>query len=875
MAQMNETPMEGQHGLTKSRLMKRRKNKTVSPQLLSTELRYPEFASYCNPRTVELMCGFFGTFRKPMPIVLNFGLGDHPALHASLESTNGILDVRGIIEAFYHCDGLTQYQSHKKALKTMKRLRQRPAQDNVGHAREKAPAMDEGKDLTLDNLLWKAGVEHLQQRCPQHTYLLARLMPGVHAQAFSDRNHVKPRGQGIDTLMLEDAVNIDQATGLPKQDSQWALAPYKPAEMNYIGFCGIHGQAAHMVSAASHCLEEVDESGTAETLPVCVLKVVHPHPSSIKCAPTTAEHRPRSSEVAVTVHAIQSAQQADDGTKSIDAFLDPVRDNSIVVEAQTSSILWSLPFGLSPREWHTCMWSCEKQDVQFTLQQNIPGVDANMVNDICQRLISNGASPASSDIANSPPTLMIHHDDMNGLADIHCLKALAAVGLVTCSTESEHYSNWALTAAGLSACNPVVKLQVKHSLFKCLFTDCVSRPALEGMTTWELMEYMRDSGWSFEMLAKNKSRKKLKALVAGGPSTFYMRCGQAAMSKPKLIAHILVAKELCPGPLLPVEMCKYYKDVLDPQRISKRSNGMKALKDSSEATLALMDHKKVCAPRRRNFGLPRQRHVVKALEDGPLHDEDLGGESDGAEDEDGGTEDEDGVAKDADSDIETDAEVNVTENEDGDNGDDHEEEDGKVDAEVNDNDHEVGDNEDDHAVGDNEDDHEDAEGQVDGDNEDDHEVGSSSSSSNNSSSSSSSTSDSDGDSEAQKVTSRQGKKRSHVVRDGSFWWTENFYFTWVPSGQNKKARWQVKCHLSHGCTDDCRRTRTLPSIDDDVESAASQLFIRRLKHWCCATHPQVYGATLLGGTPPHTADAHRRCTKRFTEGVALRHTILG
>ena len=30
-----------------------------------------------------------------------------------------------------------------------------------------------------------------------------------------------------------------------------------------------------------------------------------------------------------------------------------------------------------------------------------------------------------------------------------------------------------------------------------------------------------------------------------------------------------------------------------------------------------------------------------------------------------------------------------------------------------------------------------------------------------------------------------------------------------------------------------------------------------MKHWCCATHPQVYGATLLGGTPPHTADAHK------------------
>ena len=92
------------------------------------------------------------------------------------------------------------------------------------------------------------------------------------------------------------------------------------------------------------------------------------------------------------------------------------------------------------------------------------------------------------------------------------------------------------------------------------------------------------------------------------------------MSKPKLVAHVLVAKDLCPGPLLPLEICKYYRDVLSTGGALEH-DGMKAVKANSEATLFFMDHKSNRRIRGKTAMLP--------LEDGPLHDEDPRSEPDG------------------------------------------------------------------------------------------------------------------------------------------------------------------------------------------------------------------------------------------------------
>lgn len=130
-------------------------------------------------------------------------------------------------------------------------------------------------------------------------------------------------------------------------------------------------------------------------------RVVHAKPSALKQTGRLPSQWPRSSDFAITAHALR---HVDRKSRTCTISLDP----SVLSQTAEPSLLWQPPIGLTQKEWHclVAQWDASG-DVAFDLPESLGNIDPQVVREACSRLVAAEAFPALTDIATVMPTLEI------------------------------------------------------------------------------------------------------------------------------------------------------------------------------------------------------------------------------------------------------------------------------------------------------------------------------------------------------------------------------------------------------------------------------------------------------------------------------------
>ena len=111
------------------------------------------------------------------------------------------------------------------------------------------------------------------------------------------------------------------------------------------------------------------------------------------------------------------------------------------------------------------------------------------------------------------------------------MKQLEDMGFATCHREYTDRSEWQLTESGLTELVPVVTLGEPRPLFSCA-RALESGKMMEEWTTFELVDHLVDSGWSFKNVLKGVRR----ALRWGGFAPVFETRVVSAHSLKRLVA---------------------------------------------------------------------------------------------------------------------------------------------------------------------------------------------------------------------------------------------------------------------------------------------------------------------------------------------------
>ena len=230
MAPLDEISMEAKHALGKIRVAKRHKKTRLTPQLFSTELRFPEFHSRSkDPTFNKTLVNHFTELkaRDPLTIVQRFGLQTNQYLHESMhmDERSG-LKQQDVALAMYHCDPKARFLAHKQQRKDFKRHREH--RRSTGHAgvadgieaNARSVAADEraaGRDVTnFQRVCWVHAVSHMRKDMAGRRDVLYScvLQPGVSLSTVHER-HDRYRHQQIfiDGEVIDAIVDADRHLG--------------------------------------------------------------------------------------------------------------------------------------------------------------------------------------------------------------------------------------------------------------------------------------------------------------------------------------------------------------------------------------------------------------------------------------------------------------------------------------------------------------------------------------------------------------------------------------------------------------------------------------------------------------------------------------
>ena len=405
--------MEGRHGLAKNRLAKRKKVQFVSPQLFSTELRYPEFSSrlrVAELKSWELTAAQdfkpFSTAGGMLNIVGQFGLNHHPHLHKVLETEDKIKQCH-VAAAFYHCAPEDVFRQHHEEQKALKAWRA-----DLGHRASAAPSpLAGGSITTIEQLSWKACVEQVQTRLRVGDWLMCRMEGGV--RFIGSEEQRVPHSAGMDDRLMDLFRGLPVTGGSTVGDTEAAAAAAVP-----------EGTAAEEAAPQEFVvLRHKRKAGPSlqslgQIRKMCCVRVLHTKPIRVKRGPTESLVRPpRSDQIAVSVHKVLSFDPTT-GLIGIDYTPAATRSGASAGSLDGCAFL-SLDVLVGHATRRDSMVLLERKGpAEFKAHIDVPGFDGKLVHRVANRLIDASAVPALRNIAETEQALALRSSVPDDQADI-------------------------------------------------------------------------------------------------------------------------------------------------------------------------------------------------------------------------------------------------------------------------------------------------------------------------------------------------------------------------------------------------------------------------------------------------------------------------
>ena len=570
LAQVNESPIEGRHGVANSRLRKRRKKITVSPVLFSTELRYPEFNRLLQDdghTAVALQA--FDECRTIPSIIDRFGLVNSPLLHHVCSKRN--LRFNDVAMVFFHCDSETMYKRHKEQ---KKRLEQRRHEAQKRH-KEKTPIeyalnLIDTEVKPYRRLLWKHAVDYgqtqLSKKDATGLFFSFKLHNGMNIETLQERRGLYSKVlEQVSVAASEQRSPVHEELdigaggdhgggGVDSVEAESRLVPVEPGALSIFE-----------VDCPSISFESKPLVKAVTALPIpgpkfAVARVVHARPRNIQ-RPLSEIQEPQSTQLAVTLHEVVGF---DMDAQSISVALDA----STLDDDCRSVILMQPAIGLGLIEFHKLALRWTRQSIQYCLSpEHVEGLDSNLVVELLDRFISSSAFDAEFDVCSVADTnaVTFPNDDANMMVLDH-LQVLQDRGFVRKIRDVREATEWCLTLTGIRAIKPIARLSKPVKLYECKQEGIGDGKDLLSWHPYELMDYMMRTGWRFLHVEPRTKRATLPILNKDSPKQFFFRRNATNLSRVAMACHLQVHHGVLNAVLQPLETDKYYHKLMEPDK---------------------------------------------------------------------------------------------------------------------------------------------------------------------------------------------------------------------------------------------------------------------------------------------------------------------